>query len=321
MRSKYLTAIISLIIMVSFSAVVFAQPVDTLRVSEDQAEILALEDKLLETVNHGAARSEIESNDLVDSIDFDAAYKVYGNSELFAARSSDRDVLLEVLNEGEYIWQIPFFIGGSTILVDITKVTKISNNIPEDSKKVLSEKLNKWTIGATYVYNDRTVDYKDNVIQSIKNANLNPDDYTYAFVSGLPQIRYPVAIVFSHKAEFIIPAEESATHAFKNVTKDMVYSEPETMLSNTYTDHNGTGFTVYNFYKVAHAVDSTIPGIGGGDLGIGNGLNKYQLYIGIIVCMGLAGTGIWYKMRSATKKENLAASSTPSGQSDSQSPR
>ena len=57
MRSKYLTAIISLIIMVSFSAAVFAQPVDTLRVSEDQAEILALEDKLLETVNHGAARS------------------------------------------------------------------------------------------------------------------------------------------------------------------------------------------------------------------------------------------------------------------------
>lgn len=61
----------------------------------------------------------------------------------------------------------------------------------------------------------------------------------------------------------------------------------------------GTGFTVYDFDKVAQAVNSTMPGIGGGGTGIGEGPKKYQVYLGIFVCLGLAG-GIWYK-KSASK--------------------
>nr|WP_303040766.1 hypothetical protein [Enterocloster clostridioformis] len=299
MKNKCLAAIVSVLMMVSFPAVVFAQPINTLGASEDATEILDLEDELLEKINYGAARGEIESDELIDSIDFDAAYKVYGNSELFEARSSEREVLLSVLNEGEYIWQIPVFIDGNTMLVDLVKVTEIPNDIPEDSKRVLSEKLNKWTIGATYVYNNRIVDYNENVIQSLKGSGLNPDDYSYVFVSGLPEIRYPVAVVFSEKAEYIIPAEESTTYAFDNATEDLAYSTPEATPSNANRNNNGTGFTVYDFDKVARAVNSTMPGIGGGGSGIGEGPKKYQIYLGIFVCIGLAG-GIWYK-KSASK--------------------
>ena len=287
--------------MICFPTAIFAQPADMLSVSGDESEILALEDELLETVNYGAARGEMKSDVIIDNIDFDTAYKIYGNSELFDARTSDRDVLSGILNEGEYIWQIPVFIDGSTILVDIVKVTEIPDNIPEDSKEALSEKLNKWSIGATYVYNDRIVDYNDNVIQSLENAGLNPDDYSYVYVSGLPQIRYPAAIVFSNKAEFIIPAEESTTHAFKNVAEDLIYSNPKAASSNVYRSNHGTGFTLYNFDKVARTVDSTIPGLGGGGIGVGAGLKKEHVYIGIIVCAGIIGVAIGYKKRSANR--------------------
>lgn len=58
------------------------------------------------------------------------------------------------------------------------------------------------------------VNYKENVETSLEMAGLNPEEYTYAFVSGLPEIKFPVAVIFGEEAEFIIPAEEATTHVF-----------------------------------------------------------------------------------------------------------
>lgn len=48
MKNKCLAAIVSVLMMVSFPSVVFAQPINTLGASEDATEILDLEDELLE---------------------------------------------------------------------------------------------------------------------------------------------------------------------------------------------------------------------------------------------------------------------------------
>lgn len=45
---------------------------------------------------------------------------------------------------------------------------------------------------------------------SLRDAGLTPENYTYEFVSGIPGIRYPVAIVFDEeKALYVIPAKEA----------------------------------------------------------------------------------------------------------------
>ena len=44
-------------------------------------------------------------------------------------------------------------------MVDITKVTSIPDDIPEDAKETLRQKLNIWTVGAVYVYDTETVSY------------------------------------------------------------------------------------------------------------------------------------------------------------------
>lgn len=69
---------------------VLANPVNNLDETKDWIEIHELENEILEIGNYGYPRGEIKSNELVELVDFDNAYKVYSNSDLFDARSFDK---------------------------------------------------------------------------------------------------------------------------------------------------------------------------------------------------------------------------------------
>lgn len=47
------------------------------------------------------------------------------------------------------------------------------------------------------MYDNENVNYIQAVENPLESSGLNPEDYTYEFVNGLPGIRYPVAVVFS----------------------------------------------------------------------------------------------------------------------------
>lgn len=299
MKLKQWIISVCMCMMMLFDITAFAQPADVLADSSECEEIYALEDKILEQVNYGSARGEIDSEQLVDGIDFDDAYKVYSNSELFKADSFDKNVLMEdILGNSHYIWQIPVFIDGNTIIFDVVKVTEIPDDAPEDIQEDLLEILDQWTLGATHIYENRIVNFKKNIDDSLEAAGLNPDDYTYAFVSGLPQIRYPVAVIFGEEAEYIIPAEEAAAHAFNDGAEKMEYRTSDEIISeetaseaspsNAYRNSTGKGFAVYDFNQVADAVESSLPGLRGGGIGGINGKQDYMMdLIGIFVIIGI----------------------------------
>lgn len=174
-------------------------------------EILSMKDEVLYHINYGGARGELNRDVEADEVEMERAYKVYANSELL--KTND---FKESLENSYYKWQIPVYTDGFTILVDITKVTSIPDDIPEDAKETLKQKLNIWTVGAVYVYDAETVDYDNTVTTSLEEAGYNSDEYSYEVVSGLPGIRYPAAIIFNadEKPEFVIPAQKSTTHVF-----------------------------------------------------------------------------------------------------------
>lgn len=275
-----------------FTSTVYAYPIDKLADAEECEEIYALEDEILEKINYGSPRGEIHSDIIVEEIDFDTAYKVYSNSELFEVGSYDKDSIMETLNSGSYIWQIPFFIDGNTILVDVFKRTEIPDDLSEDVRKELMSTLNQWRIGAIYVYNNHIVDFKENVDKSLESVDLDTDNYPYVFVSGLPKIRYPVAIVFDDEARFIIPAEEAAVHALKEDAKELEYHT-----SNAYGSGGDDGFAVYEFSKVAYGSKGVLPLIGAGGIGDISQI-KYGRTITYLGIMGL-GVGViaWKKLR------------------------
>ena len=184
------------------------------------------------------------------------AYKVYANSELLETKNIKKS-----LENSYYKWQIPVYIDGFTILVDITKVTSIPDDIPEDAKETLRQKLNIWTVGAVYVYDAETIDYDSTVATSLDEAGYNSDEYSYEVVSGLPGIRYPVAIIFNadEKPEFVIPAQKSTTHAFIGEWPTAAKNkEKTTASSNTQNSNNDNtnGFSVYYYDDVVRTSNS-----------------------------------------------------------------
>lgn len=219
-------------------------------------EILSMKDDVLYHINYGGARTELNRDVETDEVKMERAYKVYANSELLETKDIKKS-----LENSYYKWQIPVYINGFTILVDITKVTSIPDDIPEDAKETLKQKLNIWTVGAVYVYDAETIDYDSTVATSLDEAGYNSDEYSYVVVSGLPGIRYPVAIIFNadEKPEFVIPAQKSTTHAFDGEWPTAAKNREKTAASsNTQNSNNDNtnGFSVYYYDDVVRATSS-----------------------------------------------------------------
>ena len=219
-------------------------------------EILSMKDEVLYHINYGGARGELNRDVEADEVEMERAYKVYANSELL--KTND---VKESLENSYYKWQIPVYTDGFTILVDITKVTSIPDDIPEDAKETLRQKLNIWTVGAVYVYDAETIDYDSTVATSLDKAGYNSDEYSYEVVSGLPGIRYPVAIIFNadEKPEFVIPAQKSTTHAFigewPTAAKNREKTATPLNAQNSNND-NINGFSIYYYDDVVRASNS-----------------------------------------------------------------
>ena len=219
-------------------------------------EILSMKDEVLYHINYGGARGELNRDVEADEVEMERAYKVYANSELL--KTND---VKESLENSYYKWQIPVYTDGFTILVDITKVTSIPADIPEDAKEMLKQKLNIWTVGAVYVYDAETVDYDNTVTTSLEEAGYNSDEYSYEIVSGLPGIQYPAAIIFNadEKPEFVIPAQKSTTHAFIGEWPTAAKNREKTATpSNAQNSNNDNinGFSIYYYDDVVRASNS-----------------------------------------------------------------
>lgn len=256
----------------------------------EKNDILALESEVIRNVNECGPRSEISRDITENDVDYDRAYRVYANSKLFNKRSDKNDDIKEQLQNGHYLWQIPIFIENGTVLVDIFKNTRIENDLPEKVKEKLRETLGQWKVGAMYVHENRTVDFQNTVKESLMAVELDPNDYTYEFVSGLPGIRYPVAIVFDESnAKYIIPAELEAAQAFNEGCESMEY----TTSSNRTDDHknNPNIFPVYNFRDVAKASrNASLIGFGS-SMGISPAHISYHNVLMIVLIIGVLGVG------------------------------
>lgn len=219
-------------------------------------EILSMKDEVLYHINYGGARTELDRDVKADEVKMEQAYKVYANSELLETTDIKKS-----LETSYYKWQIPVYTDGFTILVDITKVTSIPDDIPEDAKEMLKDDLNNWTVGAVYVHETETIDYDSTVTTSLEEAGYNSDEYSYEVVSGLPGIQYPVAVIFNadEKPEFVIPAQKATTHAFNGewptAAKNREKTATPSKAQNSNND-NINGFSIYYYDDVVRTSNS-----------------------------------------------------------------
>ena len=244
-------------------------------------EITSMKDEVLYHVNYGGARTELNRDVRADEVEMQRAYKIYSNSELLTTEN-----LKETLKDSHYIWQIPIYTDNYTVLVDITKVTSIPDDIPEDAKEMLKDDLNKWTVGAVYVYKTEMVDYDNAVTVSMMGAGYNSNEYTYEIVSGIPGIRYPTAVVFDsdEKPKFVIPAQKATAHAFNGEWPTAIKNKEDV---DRHSD-NESGFPIYNYEDVVRASNSYYQkGIGG--VGLSYEKNISGKTIMVLLILGTTG--------------------------------
>lgn len=253
---KYICTLIIMICSLAFCCpAAFAGKRDLIDSAGEREEIGEAAEDIIFAVNYGGARGDIPRKITEADIDFEKAYRIYSCSDLFKKKTDKNSDIIEMLNESYCTWQIPLFIEGNTVLFNLSKVTHIDEDIPEDAKESLKEKLGVWSPAGSITYKNQIVDLNANVDNSLKNAGLPPENYTYEFVSGIPGIRYPVAIVFDEeKALYVIPAEDASARTF-NGDWETVSAENEVPgeISGEESIPAGDVFPVYHFDDVSAA--------------------------------------------------------------------
>ena len=269
-----------------FSFTAFAEKRDLIDTSDERTEIENLTEDIVWEVNNCGSLSDLPRSITEEDVDIDKAYKIYSSSDIFSAKTDSTSEIKQILNESYSSWQIPIFIEGNTVLSNFSKVTHIDDDLPEDVKERLEEKLDEWSPSSVSTYKNEIVDLVSNVETSLRDAGLTPENYTYEFVSGIPGIRYPVAIVFDEeKALYVIPAKEATARVFEG-DWETVHETNAATPSNAqpaFYNFTGDGFPVYNFDDVSLASRHSK------SLGLGGvGLKPYKANMAFHLLSGLA---------------------------------
>ena len=141
-------------------------------------EIVSMRDEILFQMNHGGARAELGRDVRMDELGMERAYKIYSEPGLLKTEDPKKS-----LENSDYMWQIPVYTDHVTVLADITKVTPLPKDIPEDAEEMLKDDLNHWTVGAVYVYkNESFPDFPGSDIpQQSYSVQMEPPSLSFQF--------------------------------------------------------------------------------------------------------------------------------------------
>lgn len=148
-------------------------------------EIVSMRDEILFQMNHGGARAELGRDVQMDELGMERAYKIYSEPGLLKTEDPKKS-----LENSDYMWQIPVYTGHVTVLADITKVTPLPKDIPEDAEEMLKDDLNHWTVGAVYVYKNETIGYNEAVAASLEVRDMTAINTD---MRSFPDFRDPIS--------------------------------------------------------------------------------------------------------------------------------
>ena len=164
--NKKLSGVFTVILMINvltFNIYAMEHLID--RNDREYSEILSLNDEISDSLNHGLVHSETGKDISEDVLKMEQAFKVYADIKLNQAEK-----VKSSLQEAKYKWQVPVYTDIHTILVDITKVTSISEDVPKDVRIELEKNSNQWHVGAIHIFDGQTVNYAETVKDALEHA-------------------------------------------------------------------------------------------------------------------------------------------------------
>lgn len=163
---------------------------DLLETNNDFQEIQLLENDIRDNILWTGAEG------VPESIDFSRAIRIYVDTNLVKLKSIQQEVLLEALEDSNYVWVVPVEVDGEWCSVTIARGLPFNGDrrgvLTDEDVEYLRNMEGKWHVtetmrGCVEGYYDQLLGYGDEI--------LNYD--RIIIVSSQPGMRMPIAIGFS----------------------------------------------------------------------------------------------------------------------------
>lgn len=206
----FLTAFLSCILITENVKADQQVRLDTLdNYTEDLEQIKALESDIINQLN--MARRMNNKSELPKEFkpDYTKAYKIYVDTDIFALENNNSGNIVQLLNQGNYVWSLFVEYDGDYYTVDISKGLPLREEtahlLTQDEINEIKAKEGRWTVSCVSVL-EYDMSYKNKIAEALKNTEYDTTKLEIVLCGGLKFIHYPVAVVmYNGNAELIIP--------------------------------------------------------------------------------------------------------------------
>ncbi|CAH0122410.1 hypothetical protein PAE9249_04960 [Paenibacillus sp. CECT 9249] len=214
---------------------------EKLKDSKDQEQIVNLADDIVQFVNSVVPDSNVNREITQSDIHFDDAVKIYVDLDVFRIENT-KEELKRRLETAEYMWELPIYVDSSTIMVNISRVKKATDDVkplltPEQIEYAEINEGN-WEVAGvkTYPMHINYFEYNMDHLNKISPAET-PSNEVY-MIGGIPNVRIPVILLVDEAIEQVIFTSKPVA--------------PENIDSKSLSSYNNLqSNTAYSFDEVA----------------------------------------------------------------------
>ncbi|MDR2043915.1 MAG: hypothetical protein LBQ15_06020 [Clostridium sp.] len=215
----------SLAMAMVFSATAFAAGF----AADAESELSGITDEIVTAVNELYA-DEIGREITAADVDYDKAYKVYVDTDVFKLATNDAAEIEQALQAGNHIYKVPITTAGGTVVVNVQKGQPLSDNaqslLTEQEQQEVLSKVGEWVVSVVTFYETGDTRYAYDV--SIQKEISEIPEGTM-LVGSLPYFQDVVGLIPNDNGEVksLIPTtalkNEAAVRTYRSASASNVY--------------------------------------------------------------------------------------------------
>lgn len=187
-----------LILLILSLLMITTMPISAAMAAIDD-DLSGLTDTIVTSVND-LLNDKLNRKVTAKDVNYDGAFKVYVGVDAFKLDTTNIDEMEYAMEAGGYIYEVPLYIDGDTILVDIAKGQALNKNVKfsEEEQKNILTNVGKWQVTTVKYYHNEIVNYTTEISNKLGKV---PEGTI--LVGGLPRFRYAVALIPDAKGEVV----------------------------------------------------------------------------------------------------------------------
>lgn len=166
--------------------------------ADEQNEIHALESTIRDFLERISGEEGYHFDAKEADFDFQHAYKVYINTNVFTLPSNDSATVKNALESGTYLWHLPIYFDQITFLAVVSRGLPLDPDVIPDLSEEAIEKAKqnegKWVVNS-YTEFSPNLNYISILNEAIANSEYSGQEIEVFLAGGTPNMRFPVGLI------------------------------------------------------------------------------------------------------------------------------